>query len=227
MVRRHVHSDFAPDVFVFPGGKVDPADRDPELARWVGAHEPSDNGAELALRVAAIRELFEEAGVLLARRADGTVVDLSGEEQETFAEYRRRIHSEEISLGEMARAEGLELAVDLLHPFSHWITPEGFPRRYDTRFFAAQLPLGQSPLHDALETTDSVWINPGEGLQRFREGTFPLVFATERNLERMARFASLDEMVAATTSEDLQPIVPRMVREGAETRFLIPGDEGY
>jgi 8-oxo-dGTP pyrophosphatase MutT (NUDIX family) len=226
MVRRHVHSDFAPDVFVFPGGKVDPVDRGPELRQCLGIHHAAATGTELALRAAAIRELFEEAGVLLARRADGTVVDLSEREQ-AFAEYRRQIHSGELTLLELARAEGLQPAVDLLHPFSHWITPESFPRRYDTRFFAARLPLGQSPLHDALETTDSIWINPGEALERFRRGTYPLVFATEKNLERMARFGSFDQMVASTTPADLQPIMPRMVQEGAETRFLIPGDDGY
>lgn len=230
MVRRHVRSEFAADVFVFPGGKVDPDDRDPALAPLIEGHPApfgANTGEWFALRVTAIRELFEEAGVLLAYREAGGVLRLRGEEVERFGEYRRRTHGGSLSLLELARMERLRYAADRLHPFSRWITPVVSPRRYDTRFFVAEMPHGQEPLHDAVETTDSAWIAPAEALERSRRGDFPLVFATEKHLERMAQFPSIEHMIAETATADLQPIMPRVVQRAGQTAFLLPGDEGY
>jgi 8-oxo-dGTP pyrophosphatase MutT (NUDIX family) len=233
MVRRHVRSEFAPDVFVFPGGSVDAADRDQALGPYLGGplgagdEEESSQAHWLPLYACAIRELFEEAGVLLARQEDREPLQLRGEEEQRFADYRRRLQSGSLSLLDLARWERLQLDASCLVPFSHWITPEFFPRRFDTWFFVARLPEGQTPLHDALETTESAWISPAEALRRFREGSFPLVFATQRHLERMATFASVEEMIAATGPNDLQPVMPRPVQHGSETIFLVPGDEAY
>lgn len=232
MVRRHIKSDFASDVFVFPGGKVDQADRDPGLARHVELHPtPSLQGLEASrwqgLVVAAIRELFEEAGVLLAYRENQRLLRLEGEEGDRFSEHRRRLRAGELSLADLVREENLTLAADRLHLFSHWITPVDFHRRYDTRFFVAYMPSHQTPIHDTEETVDSVWISPGNALAAFRGGDFPLVFATEKQLERMSRYRSVEQMIAETGEADLQPVMPRMVQRGQETVFLIPGDEGY
>ena len=231
MVRRPVHSDFAPDVFVFPGGKVEAADRDPDLRPYVTIGDKNRECYEgencFPLKVAAVRELFEEAGVLLARGVNGRLVELAGQEEARFGEYRQGLLAGDLTMLDLARAEVVRFAADLLHIFAHWITPVDFPRRYDTRFFVADLPSGQQPLHDGQETTDSIWISPHEALQRYRQGEFPLVFATEKNLERMSRYTSAHEMIAATSPADREPIMPRMIREGSDTRFLIPGDEGY
>lgn len=234
MVRRHVRSEFAADVFVFPGGKVDPTDRDPELGRYVEGHPgPGESDAQgksdewRVLRLSAIRELFEEAGVLLAYRHDQRILKLQGDEAEKFAAYRRRLHAGELSLLDLARQEGLCYSADRLHPFSRWITPIVSPRRYDTRFFVAQMPHGQTPLHDAQETTDSAWIGPGEALSRYRAGSFPLVYATEKHLERLAKYRSIEQLIAATATADLQPIMPRVVKKDGHTDFLLPGEEGY
>lgn len=232
MVRRHVRSDFAADVFVFPGGKVDPADRDPALAGVVIGH-PSLENAPLrvedwrAMHVAAIRELFEEAGVLLARREDEGMLHLTGAEGERFAEYRRRLHAGELSMLELARKENLSYTADRLHPFSRWITPDFSPRRYDTWFFVAEMPDHQEPVHDRVETTQSRWISPSKALELYQKGEFPLVFATEKHLDQMDHFASIEQMIAATALADVQPVTPKMVQRGSEQFFLLPGDEGY
>jgi 8-oxo-dGTP pyrophosphatase MutT (NUDIX family) len=232
MVRRHIRSDFASDVYVFPGGKVDDADRDPALEPHIAWHpgpvvRGRDQRAWQGLLVAAVRELFEEAGVLLAYRDNQQLLRLVGEDGERFAEYRRHLRSGELDLGKLVRREGLTLAADRLHFFSHWITPVDFHRRYDTRFFVAYMPEHQTPLHDEEETVDSVWIAPRAALERFRDGEFPLVFATEKQLERMSRYRSIEQMIAETGEADLQPVMPRQVQHGGETKFLIPGDEGY
>jgi 8-oxo-dGTP pyrophosphatase MutT (NUDIX family) len=218
MVRRPIKSDFAADVFVFPGGKIDPADRP--------TGEQEGEATEHALRVGAIRELFEEAGVLLASR-DGTPLRLEDDEAERFAGLRRQVLDGEVDFRDMVRLEGLNLALDDLVPFSRWITPEGSPRRYDTRFYLACMPEAQTPLHDARETVASVWISPSEALRQYEKGDFPLVFATEKHLERMARFSAMQDLISGITPADLAPVMPRVVRDGDELSFLLPGEPGY
>jgi 8-oxo-dGTP pyrophosphatase MutT (NUDIX family) len=231
MIRRPIRSEFAADVFVFPGGKVDPPDRDPALGPFIHGHPaPEDNDGDSdgwwSTRVAAIRELYEEAGVALLRRADNGLVRFDDEALE-LDWWRERLQHGQATLLDMVKSLRLLLSVDRLHPFSRWITPETFPRRYDTRFFVAWLPKGQEPVRDPHETAEGVWISPEEALAAYRAGSFPLVFATERNLERMRKYRSIDEMVSSTILTELEPVMPRVVQHGTETAFLVPGDEGY
>lgn len=232
MVRRHIRSDFASDVFVWPGGKVDESDRNPELLELVAGHPlPPETAAGLdewkAVRAAAIRELFEEAGVLLARREDGAVLDLLGEDADRFDRYRRQLQAGTTSMIAIARKERLQYLADAMHAFSRWITPTPFPRRFDTRFFVAVAPERQMPIHDRAETTASTWITPEDALDRYEAGDFPLVFATEQHLRRMETFHSIDEMIAACETADLEPVTPKVTEKGGEQGFLLPGDEGY
>ncbi|HZU12877.1 MAG TPA: hypothetical protein VFB58_08560 [Chloroflexota bacterium] len=232
MVRRPVRSDFAADVFVFPGGKVDGSDRDPALSDWVDGHPDQENAPDgrdewRALRIAAVRELFEEAGVLMAHRPDEPVVRLVGADAERFDKYRRRLRAGDLTMLELAREENLRFALDRLKPFSRWITPETFPRRFDTRFFIALMPEHQTPIHDAEEATASVWIAPGDAVRRFRHRDFPLVFATERHLEQLAGFPSIEAVMAAEAEANLQPVMPKVVNRDGREEFLIPGDPGY
>ena len=233
MVRRHVRSEFAADVFVFPGGKVDAADADPRVERYVRDQSGpevavgGDRQTWLALKIAAIRELFEETGVLLAGREAQGLIRLDGSERTAFAQHRLRVQTGELSMLDLARLERLRFAADRLHPFSRWITPEILPRRYDTRFFVAYAPPDQDPMHDAVETTESVWIAPAEALASHQRGDFPLVFPTRKHLERMAHYPSIEPMLAATSASDLEPVMPCIVERGEETVFLMPGDEGY
>ncbi|MDQ2741590.1 MAG: hypothetical protein M3Z66_04740 [Chloroflexota bacterium] len=232
MVRRHVRSEFASDVYVFPGGKVDAADAALEmLARVDSEPHPLEHGEPqdrwLALKVAAIRELFEEAGVLLARDSDGNPLRVDELSAEHLARWRKRLQADGVSFLDMLREEDLRLAAGRLHPFSHWITPTALPRRYNTLFWVAYLPDGQTPLHDEHETTAGIWIAPKEALERSRQGDFPLVFATVKHLERMARYPSIEQMIAETSEADLEPITPKLIHEHGEARLLLPGEVGY
>lgn len=220
MVRRPVQSEFAADVYVFPGGKVDPPDRDPELAALFDAPLPGyvPDGPEF--RAAAIRELFEETGVLLMTEVD----TLAASRHEAF---RTPLRAGEVDLKSIAMELGEQIRVSALHPIAHWITPETMPRRYNTWFYLARLTAAQSPRHDEIETVDSVWVSPGEALDRARRGTFPLVFVTEKLLERMLAHESIDHLLESISVEDLQPVMPRVVDCADGPLFLLPGDPGY
>jgi hypothetical protein len=128
----------------------------------------------------------------------------------------------------VCRAEGLRLAVDRVHYFSHWITPEPAPKRYDTRFFVTALPPGQVPVHDDYETTDTVWVRPADALARAAAGEFDLIFPTIKNLEAISRFATSAELLAAAAAVERVPtVLPRVVADERGFRILLPGDPGY
>ncbi|WP_376793494.1 NUDIX hydrolase [Thermogemmatispora sp.] len=235
MVRRVVQSEFMPDVYVFPGGSIKADDRaaeeKPQLCAPVPARETvADPEGRTALgtgaRAAAIRELFEEAGVLLAYR-NGALLALAADEagQARFAEYRRAFHERRGSLVELVEREGLQLATDQLHYFAHWLTPEGMPRRFDTHFFLALAPSEQQAAYDQLETSDGLWIRPAEALARSQDGSFPLVFATLRQLEELATFARAEEALAFAASHYVPLKQPRLVQEDGRYRIYLPGDE--
>jgi 8-oxo-dGTP pyrophosphatase MutT (NUDIX family) len=231
MVRRVIQSDFMPDVYVFPGGSITADDRSAE--ETAGICSPveaatADPEGRTALgtgaRAAAIRELFEEAGILLAYR--GMELLAIGEDEATrFSEYRRAFHARAGSLVDLARREGLRLATDHLAYFAHWVTPEGMPRRFDTHFFLATAPAAQQAAHDRLETSDGRWIRPAEALALSERGEFPLVFATLHQLRDLAAFHDVDEALAFASTHYVQLKQPRLVREGGQSRVFLPGDE--
>lgn len=238
MLRRNLRSDFVGGAYVFPGGGVDDADRhadleelcegrtDEECSRLLGLDPPAGG---LAYWVAAVRESFEEAGVLLAYDRQGALVDLRDQGVAArFAAHRRAVDSGDRRLVEVCAEEGLRLAVDGMHYFSHWITPEGPPRRYDTRFFVGHAPEWQQPLHDDRETVASTWVRPADALARHRAGEFDMIFPTIRSLEAIGRFECADDlMAAAAVIESVPAILPRVVADGDGMRILLPGDPGY
>ena len=180
------------------------------------------------------RECFEEAGVLLAYRADGSTGDhtvLEAPDLQTrrrLAALRVALNAGEVRFLDACRAEGLRLATDRVHYFSHWITPEPAPKRYDTRFFVAALPPGQVPIHDDHETVDTVWVRPDEALARARAGEFDLIFPTMKNLEAISRFATSGDLLAAAAAVERVPtVLPRVVADERGFRILLPGDPGY
>lgn len=240
LLRRNLDSDFVGGAYVFPGGAVDEVDRQGDLAEV--CHGLSDDAASqrlglpsggLAFWVAAVRECFEEAGVLLAVPAgagDGPLVSFTDEAvAQRFRLHRKAVDSGERRLVEVCRTEGLELAVDRIHYFSHWITPEGPPRRYDTRFFVAAAPPEQVPLHDDRETIASVWLPPEEALRRHQRGELDLILPTIKNLEAIARFDTSASLLAAAASTlEVPAIEPLLVPgPGGKVRILLPGDAGY
>jgi 8-oxo-dGTP pyrophosphatase MutT (NUDIX family) len=236
MLRRNLKSDFVGGAYVFPGGAVDPDDRHANLDAVCAGRTDADASAQLGLErgglafwVAAIRECFEEAGVLLARDADGRVIDFADPEVDArFVEHRRAVDSGARRLVDVCVEEQLQLIVDDIYFFSHWITPEGANRRYDTRFFLARAPEGQVPLHDDVEVIAAIWIRPGDALARHRAGDFDLIFPTVRSLMALERFASADDALAAAAAvNDVPAILPRIVEDASGYRILLPGDDGY
>src|SRR5206468_4397773 len=208
MLRRHPEAVFAADAWVFPGGRVDDADHHAAP----GALGPSDAEASAALGlpsgglawwVAAARECFGGAGILLARHADsGDWLDASSQwSVARLARYRREVHTGAARLGVLLEAEGLVLDLSGIHYVSHWITPPGrTARRFDTRFFVAETPPGQVASHDAAETVESFWATPVEALARGEAGEIQLLVPTIANLKALARFPSVAELVAAARS---------------------------
>ena len=232
MLERHLRSDFAGGAYVFPGGTIDTRDTDPTAA----AHLDGPSGAEAAAHIdaspeqaiafylCAIRETFEEAGVLLARRDGASVRFDEAVIEKRFATYRNELGARGGSLAALAETEGIRYAGDLLHYYARWITPEFAPKRYDARFFVATMPEGQSPLHDDVETTASTWIRPVDALAQAAEGLFSIIFPTRKTLESLVRFASADEVVASTVDKHIPAVLPKVVLADGQPRVVLPGD---
>jgi 8-oxo-dGTP pyrophosphatase MutT (NUDIX family) len=231
MLRRTLAADFMGGAYVFPGGAVDAGDRAPELFARCHGRDDSTASTQLGLHaggmgfwVAAIREAFEEAGVLLARSAaTGLPVDLGDSSTATRLEAARRaVGRGELPFVDVVEDEDLLLDAGALHLFSHWITPPGAPRRYDTWFFVAAAPEGHAYLHDDSETVASVWTRPADALSGAERGELEIIFPTVRNLEQLARFSTAGELLDAVTASE-----PRVVADAGGARILLPGDAGY
>jgi 8-oxo-dGTP pyrophosphatase MutT (NUDIX family) len=237
MVRRNLRSDFVGGAYVFPGGAVDLLDGGAGAEALCTGR--TDAGASallgvgtggLAYWVAVVRETFEEAGLLLARREGGPAL-LAGDrdEEARFAAERVAVNAGTRRFLDLCREEGLRLTVGDIHYFAHWITPRGAPRRYDTRFFVAAAPPGQIAAHDAGETIAEVWISPHDALARHRAGEIEIIFPTIRNLQAIGRFATSAELLDAAerASSAVPAIEPRVVPDGNGMRIVLPGDPGY
>ncbi|MBV8161073.1 MAG: NUDIX domain-containing protein [Acidimicrobiia bacterium] len=206
MVRRSLRLVFAGGAHVFPGGAVDDADR--AMEAWSAGRTDHDASATLGLArgglafwVAAVRECFEEAGFLLAVDAAGGPVRLEiPAVTERFGRHRRAVATGDTSLAEVCAAEGLCLALGGLHYVSRWITPEGAPRRFDTRFFVGAAPEGQTPLHDAQETIAHEWVRPDDMLDRLEAGDVDLMLPTQRSLHWLAEHDTAADALRAAAA---------------------------
>ena len=239
MLRRTFSAAFASGMFVFPGGKVDDVDGMEDIAEicdgLTDEHASSllglPNGG-LAFWVACIRECFEEAGVLLARHeTTGDVVRFDAPEViERFNTERHNIHDGSIALLDLCAQEGLRLTTDDIHYVSHWITPMGEKRRFDTRFFIARAPAAQEPLHDDGETIESFWIKPEEAIRRSHEKDLMLMPPTKANIEFLLPHKTTDEVMAAASKVGTpQTILPKIKidSDGRVTGIAMPGDSDY
>ena len=239
MLRRTFNAAFASGMFVFPGGKVDDVDGVDEIAELcdglTDAHASSllgiANGG-LAYWVACIRECFEEAGVLLARHeATGDVVRFDDPETaKRFEAERENIHDGSVALLDLCEREGLRLTTDDIHYVSHWITPMGEKRRFDTRFFIARAPQAQEPLHDDGETIESFWISPQEAIERAHEKDLMLMPPTKANIEFLLPFTTADEVLEAASKVGMpQTILPKLKidSDGRVLGIAMPGDPDY
>jgi 8-oxo-dGTP pyrophosphatase MutT (NUDIX family) len=228
MAVRHQEIAFGPGALVFPGGRVDAGDHaiaeQPDLC-------PDTSGldaAAMSYRVAAIRETFEEGGMLLARRCGSSALLDAAQLQAIEASQRAPLCQGEITFADVLAVEGLELATDLLIPFAHWITPRHVPKRFDTLFFAALAPLDQAGVHDGGELISSVWIGPGRALAEAEAGRFKLLFPTQLNLVKLSQSRRAQEALEAARAAPIVSVIPEMI--GVENGFptlRIPAEAGY
>jgi recombination protein RecT len=209
MTRRSATASFAPGAYVFPGGGVDALDAQ---SHDIASHRPAQAGERLTQAIAAIRESFEELGVLLARHADGRAADA----RDIAALDRHQ------PFAAQCRERGLRLAADEVFVLAHWTTDRDLPRRFDVPFLVARMPPGQRPVADEAEQFEPVWVSPAEALKRHEAGTFFMIFPTIRTLQRLARFATVDAVLQACAGE--QPLWTSCPRagflKGAEHRFM-------
>jgi 8-oxo-dGTP pyrophosphatase MutT (NUDIX family) len=226
MVKRNHAIDFASGALVFPGGKLADGDSDPVLmgrhAR-PGAFDP----ALTSFAFGAIREAFEESGLLLARaKGDGAL--LSAARVETLGHWREPLNRGEKTLRDMAETEGLDYALDTLVPFAHWITPDVMPKRFDTWFFLAPAPADQIGVHDGSESVESEWVSAQAALDDWEAKTRIIVFATRMQLVKLARSNAVAEALAATKRETIVDVMPVLDKTSfAEPHLRIPAEAGY
>ena len=234
MMRRNLKSGFVPGMYVFPGGGLDPEDRCFSTNGLCCGLDDSAASATLGLAcdglgywVAAIREAFEEAGLLLAHDARGQLPAFDDAATlRRFDEHRRRLNAGRVGFEQILREEGLNVAADRLTYFAHWITPVSAPRRYDTRFFMAEAPAGQEPLHDDHETIAAAWISPAQALSLHARGEFEMRTPTVRTLETFAQCDSVASLRGSlhAVQGNVRALLPRIARNGQR---LLPGEPGY
>ncbi len=225
MVRRHAKSSFGA-AYAFPGGVVD-AD-DGAVHEFCSGLSTIQANTRLGVKEdgldyfsAAIRELFEESGVLLA---DVNDID------EDLAEVRDALNDGSERWSDFVARNRLELHCDRLHYFSHWVTPPSLPRRYSTRFFLAELPKGQAAAHCGGELTDSRWITAHDMLEAGRDGAVELHFPTVKTLESIARHKTLEALVEWARSSvewGVTSMVPVIITRDGKPEVVLPGEKDY
>ena len=210
MTRRSATASFAPGAYVFPGGGIDAADAG---SHAIAKRRPGQSDLHLTQAIAAIRESFEELGVLLARREDGASVsnvDIATLDRKT-------------PFAAQCASRGLVLAADEVFVLAHWITDRDLPRRFDVPFLVARMPADQQPVADETEQFEPVWIRPADALQRHEAGGFFLIFPTIRTLQRLESYGTVDAVLqaCAVNEQPLWTSCPRAgMLEGKEARYM-------
>ena len=222
MVRRHHEIEFASGALVFPGGKVEPADAEAAWADYVVAPEGLfDN--ERALRICAIREAFEESGILLAH--DPAAPELTLECH--AADHRAAVSRGELGFRKLIGQLGLKLDLNALKLFAHWITPAAMKKRFDTRFYLMAAPADQAATCDGCETVDAEWIAPAEALRLREAGQRTIVFPTRLNLALLGQSRSVAEAMTVARTRQVMTIEPAVEKVADGMLVSIPPDAGY
>ncbi|WP_233356270.1 NUDIX hydrolase [Henriciella aquimarina] len=228
MVERHYQIDFAAGALVFPGGKTHDEDAS---EGWADLVDGDFSGAERAARIAAIREAYEESGIILARPSGARGADaplVGADVADALSPFRAAVDRREHSFIELVREYGLVLALDSLVHFGHWITPDMMPKRFDTHFYLAPTPPQQLARHDGRETTDSVWLEPARALEMEEAGEATIIFPTRMNLGKLAETARVDDAIARFRGEGVVTVLPVVGEdENGNPCLHIPVEAGY
>jgi 8-oxo-dGTP pyrophosphatase MutT (NUDIX family) len=235
LAQRHHKQAFMAGAYVFPGGQLEDTDNDPQLENYIKTVDifnpcrllqDSSLPREKALGffIAAIRETFEETGVLLGGKTTGNFVSFYDENVlKRFNDYRRKLNASQITLAEIARKEKVLLFPDTLIPYSHWITPEFEKKRFNTRFFLAKLPPGQTPVADATELTESLWVTSSKALEMHRRKEIILMPPTLKTIEELTAFKDVEELFSAARKKIIHPILPQLTGNSLK----LPHDPEY
>ncbi len=236
MLERNINSEFVSGAYVFPGGAVDSEDNDQCLENICAGLSDQQASRQVGLKsgglrfwVAAIRECFEECGVLLAKQAGQQVSFTDDAVNKRFIALRDALNRRELAFSGICSDEGLSLQVDELIYFSRWLTPEGMPKRFDTCFFLCPMPKHQTPLHDGHEAVHGIWVTPENALGKSRSGEIKLVPATIKTLESIAGYRSVaDLIVQCTPSAEVPTICPQIIRDekGQPVKVIIESVDG-
>jgi 8-oxo-dGTP pyrophosphatase MutT (NUDIX family) len=226
MVKRHHKIDFASGAMVFPGGKVDDDDNDPALKLYSRGGDTM-SAEQFSLAVAALRETFEECGVLLARpRGEDDLV--TGQRLVELEPWATRMRDNEATMLEFVEAENLDLALDLLVHFAHWVTPPLMPKRFDTHFYLVAAPADQIAVHDGSESVDSVWADPLQTIAAANAREVTLVFATRMNLNKLAASNTAEQAFETARQTPVVRVMPKLLSfEDGIRKLEIPADAGY
>ena len=228
MVKRHYEIDFASGAYVFPGGKANDEDADPA---WSANCDGDFSGEEQAARVSAIREAYEESGIILARSKANRGPDaalVGADVADALAPMRGAIDRREKSFLELIKENDLVLALDALVHFGHWITPTMMPKRFDTHFYLAATPPGQVAEQDGRETTEAVWVGPQDALDLEAADKATIIFPTRMNLGKLAETATTDAALSRFASEAVITVLPVIGKDDDGSPCLhIPKEAGY
>lgn len=232
MLRRTRRSGFVPGAYVFAGGRVDRADGDPRVVERLGGLTPDQAAHRLGLPqdasppavayyAAALREAFEETGLLVGTGAGGAPAPSAGEDP-AVAQIRDLLLADEIGFAEAL--DRLEVSVDAasVEYVAHWITPVQEPRRYDTRFFAARVEPGREVLLNPREMTHSLWVTPHLALAMHRAGELPMVFPTIRTLESLLDWSTSQEALSGFAAREIPALLPRLVKTPTGVGLELP-----
>ena len=227
MMVRHYEIDFNSGALVFPGGSVDNGDQEIIASPALYSGGEGLDAAALSFRIAAIRETFEESGILLARVSGSNSLVDARRASEIEGGHRAALCEGKTAFSKILADNGLLLALDELVPYAHWITPEGMPKRFDTWFFLAAAPPEQAGAHDGRESTVSIWLSPREALAGGESGRFKLPFPTTRNLIKLGKQPRVAAALDEASGKPVVTVMPVMTRLNGGRQLVIPREAGY
>ena len=227
MMVRHHEIEFSSGALVFPGGSVDASDREIIARPELYADSEGSDAAALSFRIAAIRETFEESGILLARPRGSNNLIEAKQAAQIAASHRAALSERKTTFLKIIDATGMVLALDELVPYAHWVTPEGMSKRFDTWFFLAAAPPEQLGAHDGRESTDSLWLSARQAVAGGESGRFKLPFPTTRNLIKLGKQPTVRAALDDAREKPVVTVMPVLTKLDSRRQLRIPLEAGY